>query len=517
MHKLVIFLMILAQGAFAQVPPYPPAPGSAPNLTGAEYFINSDPGFGMGTPIPVSAAQDLSGLLGNIQTSSLPAGAHRLYVRTRDADGGWSLTSSISFGILAGYPDATPVAVPVAGAEYFINNDPGFGNGKPIAVTTALDIPALLSNIETDTMQPGIHRLYVRTRSSNGRWSLTSNYPFAVIAPYPAAPEAPVPIAQVEYYIDSDPGFGNGIPVAINATNPLNGYLVPVNVTGLTQGLHILYLRSRSDRGWSITNTDTFGITQTSPAPLINVNSVTSKVNCAWGSFRISFHATGTYTAGNRFTVQLSDKDGSFANPSTIGEALTTRSSEVYCVLPPHLPDGNNYRIRVVSSNQAVTGISGIDAITIYDRPELGADTAAYIVCQGETYNLVPLYNTSGYTTANWSTANPGAAPAGTYSLIVSNIYGCRDTAQAFVKQDVAFWKGTVNKNWHNPANWNTGRIPNEKTHVIIDSTAANPCEMTESDGTAASVQMRNGGNIQLLNGRKLMIEARCNPLPTGQ
>jgi hypothetical protein len=296
--------------------------------------------------------------------------------------------------------------------------------------------------------------------------------------------------------------------VAINATTMLADYLVPVNVTGLTQGQHVLYLRTRSERGWSLTNKDTFQVTQTTAAPLINVNSVTSKVNCAWDAFRISFHATGTYNAGNRFTVQLSDKDGSFANPIVIGDTLTTRSSEVYCLLPTHLPDGNNYRIRVVSSNQAVTGISGIDAITIHDRPELGADTTGFIVCQGETYNLVPLYSTAAYTTADWSASNPSAAPAGTYSLIVSNIHGCRDTALATVKQDVAVWTGAVNKNWHTPANWSTNRIPNEKTHVIIDGAAINPCEMTDNDGAAASVQMRSGGNIKLLNGRRLIIEA---------
>jgi hypothetical protein len=169
-----------------------------------------------------------------------------------------------------------------------------------------------------------------------------------------------------------------------------------------------------------------------------------------------------------------------------------------------------------VSSSTPVTGISGIDAITIHDRPELGADTSVYIVCQGETYNLLPLYNTAGYTTAGWSTNTPETAPAGTHRLIVSNVYGCKDTAQAFVKQDVAIWTGAISKNWHTPGNWSTNKIPNEKTHVIIDGSAVNPCEMGDNDGTAASVQMRQGGSIKLLNNRNLLIEAKCDPLPSG-
>jgi trimeric autotransporter adhesin len=82
------------------------------------------------------------------------------------------------------------------------------------------------------------------------------------------------------------------------------------------------------------------------------------------------------------------------------------------------------------------------------------------------------------------------------------------------VKQDVAVWTGAISKNWHVAGNWSNGHIPSEKTHVIIDGAATNPCEMTDNDGTAASVQMRSGGSIKLLNGHKLLVAATCNPLP---
>ncbi|HSF71341.1 MAG TPA: hypothetical protein VLA25_03555, partial [Methylotenera sp.] len=227
--------------------------------------------------------------------------------------------------------------------------------------------------------------------------------------------------------------------------------------------------------------------------------------------------ATGTYNAGNHFTVQLSDKDGSFANPIVIGDTATTRSSEVYCVLPSHLPDGNNYKVRVVSSNTVVTGVTGVDALTIHDRPELGADTTVYILCQGETFNLVPLYSTAGYTTAAWNTNDPEHAPAANYKLIVGNVFGCKDTANAFVKQDVGIWTGTISKDWHNAGNWSNNHIPTEKTHVIIQGAVPNQCEISVNDGVAASVQVKSSGTIKLLNNYKLLISANCNPLPSGQ
>ena len=58
----------------------------------AEYFIDSDPGFGMATPIPVnSPGNDLS-LSFDVNTSTLSQGFHMVVVRARDELGRWSHT-----------------------------------------------------------------------------------------------------------------------------------------------------------------------------------------------------------------------------------------------------------------------------------------------------------------------------------------------------------------------------------------------------------------------------------------
>jgi hypothetical protein len=428
---------------------------------------------------------------------------HFLYLRSRHTNGSWSITNRKTFlkEILPGQ---------VQQAEYFLNTDPGFGKGISIPITPGNSVNNVLLNLNIASLPTGINQLYIRSQNAKGSWSLTNRWLLL-------KDNRSGLVKQIEYYYDTDPGFGNGIPVAINASSLLSDYLVPVNVTGLSAGQHVIYLRTKSDRGWSLTNKDTFNVTGTTPTPFINVNSVTQKINCAWASFRISFHATGTYQAQNHFVVQLSDKDGSFAAPVVIGDTATVRSSEVYCTLPSHLPDGTNYRVRLVSTHAVVTGIPNIDGLTIYDRPELGTDTTAFIVCQGETFNLLPLYNTAGFATAQWNTPTPTAAPAGTYQLIVTNIRGCADSANAIVGQDIAVWTGATNKNWHVATNWSTSRVPTEKTHVVIDGSALNNCEMTDTDGAAASVQMKLGGQIKLLNGRKLLVTANCNPLPNPQ
>lgn len=61
-----------------------------------------------------------------------------------------------------------------------------------------------------------------------------------------------------------------------------------------------------------------------------------------------SFDTTGTYGGDNQFTVQLSDKQGNFTNPLTIGQGA---GKEVPFTIPAALLAGEGYKIRVHSSN----------------------------------------------------------------------------------------------------------------------------------------------------------------------
>jgi hypothetical protein len=196
---------------------------------------------------------DIPSLLGSINTSTVEPGVHRLYVRTRSAAGHWSLTNSLVFAVsyAVPYPDAPPVVAPVDAAEYFIDTDPGVGNGTAIPVTAAVDIPSLLGSINTSTVEPGVHRLYVRTRSAAGHWSLTHHQLLAVVQPYPTAPSAPGAITQLEYFIDADPGFGNGTPINFTPAADVSNVLFTVNTASLSSGTHYLFVRSKNK--WSIT------------------------------------------------------------------------------------------------------------------------------------------------------------------------------------------------------------------------------------------------------------------------
>ncbi len=213
---------------------------SLPDFSRLEYFIDTDPGYGNGTEITVPADSLIVHSF-NVPLLSISSGVHVLYLRCRDDNGRWSITETMPF-----YRLKTEVKN-IASMEYFIDTDPGTGNGVPIAIDpssgqsiTSVTIP--LVNITT-----GIHTLFIRAKDNYNRWSLVQSSSFY---------KADVPVQQLsrlEYFIDSDPGTGNGIPVILqNTANETASFLI--DLANLNNGIHTLYIRAKDlNEVWSIT------------------------------------------------------------------------------------------------------------------------------------------------------------------------------------------------------------------------------------------------------------------------
>lgn len=84
-------------------------------------------------------------------------------------------------------------------------------------------------------------------------------------------------------------------------------------------------------------------------APSFTINSL-----CAGSTFNVNFTTTGAFNPANQFDVQLSDANGTFNNPIIIGS--TPAAGVAVCTIPITIAVGSNYRIRVVSTNQILTG-----------------------------------------------------------------------------------------------------------------------------------------------------------------
>ncbi|MBL7883640.1 MAG: gliding motility-associated C-terminal domain-containing protein [Bacteroidia bacterium] len=98
----------------------------------------------------------------------------------------------------------------------------------------------------------------------------------------------------------------------------------------------------------------------------ITTGTITGSPFCACATVNVPFTSTGTFTAGNIYTAQLSDATGSFATPIAIGTlASTANAGNITATIPCNTPTGTAYRIRVVSSAPATTGTDNGVNITI--------------------------------------------------------------------------------------------------------------------------------------------------------
>lgn len=250
-------------------PPYSAIPATAQNITAAEYFINTDPGVGSGTAIAITPGLDINNLTLMINTSSLqPSTTNYLFVRTKNNEGHWSITNRKVFVVDItsdpAYPPAPATIQDITGAEYFINIDPGTGNGTAINITAATDINDITVVANTSTLAPATtNHLFLRTKNAEGHWSITNVKQFAVSITndpvYTASPGAPQNILAAEYFIDTDPGIGNAQTISLTAGININDLTFTANTSGLSNGLHHLFVRSKNNEGyWSITNTASF-------------------------------------------------------------------------------------------------------------------------------------------------------------------------------------------------------------------------------------------------------------------
>lgn len=486
----------------------------APNINRVEYYVDTDPGYGNATPISITPAQNLAGLAINLDFSGLAEGVHIVGVRSRDANGYWGLDNKWIF--LKPYTtniNSGP-APQINRVEYYVDNDPGYGNGTLIPSSPAQDIAGLSFSVNMIPQTQGVHIIGIRSRDTNGFWSLDNKWLY--LKPYNNGQPAPARvITRMEYFIDNDPGYGNGIEIALLPNTNIPNKDIFANITALNVGSHSLYIRSRDNQGaWSLDSRHVFAISATEAAPKIEINSIAKQYICLKDSFNLGYDLTGSFVAGGTIKAYLSNAAGSFASEVEIGTRTSNTDGIIKCYLPPNLPDGNGYKVRIKSSNPSLTS-SNTYTLSLHERPFFANDTTVFVSCGPDVFNLTNLYNIGGYT-LTWNTAGPETAPIGAYKLYAVNNNGCSDTVNVAVAFDVSTWTGVTNNSWHTTTNWSTGKVPGTKTHVIVPGGTPNPCVVTSANAVAASIQVRPGATLNVVNSRTVNLSTNCNPLPQG-
>jgi hypothetical protein len=132
-------------------------------ITAGEYFINTDPGEGKA--IPISSTYGYSEADVNVNNLDAPIGS-KIYVRFKSTNGSWSAPRSIQRQDYFTNSQAT-----LQYGEYYINSDPGKGNGTPISFNSGV---ADITNLKLKRCD----RIYFRVRDSFNRWSPSKSVKF---------------------------------------------------------------------------------------------------------------------------------------------------------------------------------------------------------------------------------------------------------------------------------------------------------------------------------------------------
>lgn len=158
----------------------------------------------------------------------------------------------------------------------------------------------------------------------------------------------------------------------------------------------------------------------------ITTGTITGAPFCSGATFNVPFTSTGTFSAGNVYTVQLSDASGSFASPTNIGTlSSTANSGTISCTIPGATPTGSGYVVRVVSSNPAVNG-SNSSAFTINSTVTPSVSISSSLgtsICTGQSVTFTATPTNGGTSpTYQWQVngVNSGTGSTFTTSSLVN-------------------------------------------------------------------------------------------------
>ncbi|MBN9293419.1 MAG: T9SS type A sorting domain-containing protein [Flavobacteriia bacterium] len=219
--------------------------GFSQQLTRGEYFFDHDPGIGNGNTFMLSNTATISESI-NISTASLSAGFHSLSIRVKNNLGRWSHYENKSFYVLV-IPVGSPLTNVVAG-EYFLDTDPGIGNGMPFTLTPGTNFSGTI-NLPITSVNKGFHNLFIRVKDNLGRWSHYESKSFYVLDS--SGGQAAADVVAGEWFLETDPGTGNGTPFTLTAGTSFSG-IIDLSITGLSGGFHNMFIRVKDNLGhWS--------------------------------------------------------------------------------------------------------------------------------------------------------------------------------------------------------------------------------------------------------------------------
>ncbi len=238
--------------------------GDAVTVEALEYFVDTDPGPGLATPIAISQSTDVS-LTTSINSSGLTPGFHTVFLRGKLLDGTWGAyqASTVFVESNVGVADV----VTIEALEYFVDTDPGGGMGTPIAVAPSGNI-SLTQTLNLAGLSEGFHTIYLRGKLEDGAWGPFTGYTILVESNSRTGGNQ---IVAMEYFVNTDPGVGNGIAITAGLPASNIDQMANINTSSLSPGMHEVSLRVQDQTGtWGHYRTQTVQVLAATLASSVN-------------------------------------------------------------------------------------------------------------------------------------------------------------------------------------------------------------------------------------------------------
>ncbi|MBS1585055.1 MAG: T9SS type A sorting domain-containing protein [Bacteroidetes bacterium] len=232
--------------------------------------------------------------------------------------------------------------------------------------------------------------------------------------------------AWIDYNLDGSFYGVNETVINNNTTAAANPNIVTQNITVPTTAsfgataMRVLYSEGTGYVDPCTNPYYTWGETEDYVVTIGGIKTtVTGGPFCGGATLNVSYSSGSvTFNAGNVFTAQLSNATGSFATPTNIGTLTSTAASgTIVCTIPTNQTGGSGYRIRVISSNSAVTGIDNGANLTINPlvTPAVSITVSpGTTICAGDNVTFTASPTNGGPTPSyQWYV---GATPVGTNS-----------------------------------------------------------------------------------------------------
>ncbi len=313
--------------------------GDSP-IAAAEFFTDSVGANGTGAPMaPVDGAFDtvtetVRATLTAAGIATLAEGDHTYYIHGQDAAGNWGGFGTVILRVDKTAPQtsnpsaspnpsdgSTPIQVTaavsdpvssgvnsnVSAAEFYVDVDPGAGNGTAMAASDgAFDSPSegVNGTLDPSTLAEGSHTLYIRGQDAAGNWGLPASLTLivdrtaptvtvAAVSPNPAVEgwtttvtltaTASDPISggvnsnvtAAEYFVGAPGADGTGTPMAAADgafDSPSEDLTATVDISTWAAGTYTFYIHAQDAAGhWGAYRTVTLQIVP--PTPTLQVQA----------------------------------------------------------------------------------------------------------------------------------------------------------------------------------------------------------------------------------------------------